>query len=90
MTCEVDGNPRMWASNSDVQKGGMRQNGNLLETEFLLLFDQKTTFSAVSNLIHCRPVHHCTSFYQQYCEDVKNDENTSIAACDKNDGVISS
>ena len=35
-------------------------------------------------------MHHCASFSQQYCEDVKNDENTSIAACDKNDGVISS
>ena len=31
MTCEVDCNPRMLASNSDTQKGGMRQNGNLLE-----------------------------------------------------------
>ena len=35
-------------------------------------------------------MHHCASFSQQYCEDVKNDENTSIAACEKNDGVISS
>ena len=27
---------------------------------------------------------------QQYCEDVKNDVNSSIAACDKNDCGISS
>jgi hypothetical protein len=51
---------------------------------------KKTTFSAFSNLIHCRPVHHCASFSQQYCEDVNNDENSEIAACDKNDWVISS
>ena len=88
MTCEVDGNPRMWASNSDAQKGGKRQNGDVLETEFLLLFDQKTTYSAFSNFIYCRPVHYFStlcSFSQQYCEDVKNDENSSIAASDKND-----
>ena len=46
---------------------------------------KKTTFSAFSNLIHCRPVHHCASFFQQYCQDVKNDENSAIAVCDKND-----
>ena len=35
-------------------------------------------------------MHHCASFSQQYCEDVNNDENSEIAACDKNDWVISS
>jgi hypothetical protein len=30
-------------------------------------------------------VHHCASFSQQYCQDVKNDENSAIAVCDKND-----
>ena len=30
-------------------------------------------------------MHHCASFSQQYCQDVKNDENSAIAVCDKND-----